>query len=83
MMNQNNNLLNIQLLCQIAGVSRSGFYEWRTNKPNRRIQEEADKADLELVLWAYNFRGYKKGAKSIYMRLLRENVRMNIKKSDD
>lgn len=80
MMNQNNNLLNIQLLCQIAGVSRSGFYEWRTNKPNRQIQEEADKADLELVLWAYNFRGYKKGAKSIYMRLLRENVRMNIKK---
>ena len=75
-----NNLLNINMLCEIAGVSRSGFYDWRKAKRNHTTQEDADRADLELILWAYNFRGYKKGARSIYMRLLRKKVRMNIKK---
>lgn len=75
-----NNLLNINMLCEIACVSRSGFYDWRKAKRTHTTQEDADRADLELVLWAFNFRGYKKGARSIYMRLLRKKVRMNIKK---
>jgi len=77
---RDDNILSIQLLCDIAGVSRSGYYDWRANKPNRRSREDADRADLDLILWAYNFRGYKKGARGIYMRLLRRNVCMNIKK---
>lgn len=80
MIKRDDNMLNIQLLCDIAGVSRSGFYDWRANKSNRQALEESDQADLDLILWAYNYRGYKKGARSIYMRLLRKNVRMNIKK---
>ena len=80
MIKRDDNILNIQLLCDIAGVSRSGFYDWRANKSNRQALEESDQADLDLILWAYNYRGYKKGARSIYMRLLRKNVRMNIKK---
>ena len=77
---QEENLLNVQLLCDIAGVSRSGFYDWRAAKPNRMAHEENDRADLELILCAYNYRGYKKGARGIYMRLLRKGVRMNLKK---
>ena len=77
---RDNNMLNIQLLCDIAGVSRSGFYDWRNNKPAREEQEENDRGDVEFILWAFNYRGYKKGARSIYMRLLRIEVRMNIKK---
>jgi len=77
---QSDNLLNIQLLCDIAGVSRSGYYDWRANKQNRLAHEETDRADLELILWAFNYRGYKKGARGIYMRLLRKGVRMNLKK---
>lgn len=73
-------VLNIQLLCDIAGVSKSGFYDWRANKSYREAQEAADRDDLDLILWAYNYRGYKKGARSIYMRLLRTETRMNIKK---
>ena len=80
MTSHDNNLLKINMLCEIAGVSRSGFYDWRKAKRNHTTQEDADRADLELILWAYNFRGYKKGARSIYMRLLRKKVRMNIKK---
>ena len=43
---------------------------------------EQDCRDFELILQAYNHRGYKKGARSIYMRLLHLNppVVMNIKK---
>ena len=66
MIKRDDNMLNIQLLCDIAGVSRSGFYDWRANKPNRQALEESDQADLNLILWAYNYRGYKKGARSIY-----------------
>jgi len=80
MISRDNNMLNIQLLCEIAGVSRSGFYGWRKDKPTRAEREENDRGDLELILWAYKYRGYKKGARAIYMRLLRRNVRMNIKK---
>ena len=28
MIKRDDNMLNIQLLCDIAGVSRSGFYDW-------------------------------------------------------
>ena len=80
LINRDNNLLSVKLLCEIAGVSRSGFYDWKANKLGRKSKENSDKSDLELIMWAYNYRGYKKGARSIYMRLLRKGVRMNIKK---
>ena len=79
---QDDNLLNISALCRIAGVSRSGYYAWLEAAPYRRRREESDGADFALVKAAYEFRGYKKGARSIYMRLLHLNppVVMNIKK---
>ena len=79
---QDGNLLNISALCQIAGVSRSGYYAWLDAAPLRQSREETDSADFALVKQAYEFRGYKKGARSIYMRLLHLDppVVMNIKK---
>ena len=79
---QDDNLLNISALCRIAGVSRSGYYAWLEAAPLRQSREEADSADFALVKQAYEFRGYKKGARSIYMRLLHLDppVVMNIKK---
>ena len=74
------NVLNISYMCQIAGVSRSGYYAWCGAAPARKAREEDDRADFALILEAYRFRGYKKGAKSIYMRLLHTGVRMNLKK---
>ena len=67
---QDGNLLNISALCRIAGVSRSGYYAWLDAAPLRQSREETDSADFALVKQAYEFRGYKKGARSIYMRLL-------------
>lgn len=77
-----NNLLNISWMCRIAGVSRSGYYAWLAAETTRRKQEERDRKDFELILDAYRFRGYAKGARGIYMRLLHLDVpvRMNLKK---
>lgn len=74
------NLLSISALCRIAGVSRSGYYNWVGNEGHRRQQENADKADFDLILEAYRFRGCPKGARAIHMRLLHTGKRMNLKK---
>ena len=79
---RDDNQLNISALCRIAGVSRSGYYAWIVAAPLRQSRESSDSADYALVRQAYAFRGYKKGARSIYMRLLHLEppVVMNIKK---
>ena len=77
-----NSYLTITTLCEIAGVSRSGYYSWIKQAERRRKKEERDQADFELILEAYKYRGYAKGARSINMRLLRQDppVNMNVKK---
>lgn len=77
-----NNLLNIKSLCEIAGVSRSGYYRWIKAEPVRKARIERDKNDFILILKAFNYRGYAKGARGISMRLTRgkPTVLMNIKK---
>ena len=76
------NVLNISTLCRLAGVSRSGYYAWLEAAPLRQSREEQDLAGFALIKQAYLFRGYRTGARSIYMRLLHMNppVIMNLKK---
>ena len=80
--NKSDNLLNICVLCDIAGVSRSGYYHYLATEDVRRQREEKDQADFEIILMAYQHRGYDKGARGIYMHLLHLNppVVMNVKK---
>lgn len=75
------NLLTVSRMCEIAGVSRSGYYEWVKAEPKRKSREEQDRQDFERIVEAYKFRGYAKGARGIYMRLLHtpQGV-MNLKK---
>ena len=75
-----NNELNITLLCKIAQVSRSGYYEFIKRQNEDNPIEQKDRKDFELILDAYNYRGYKKGSRSIYMRLLHNVTPMNRKK---
>ena len=64
------NVQSVKELCQIAGVSRSGYYNW-VNSANKRAEREArDRADFELILEAYNFRGYAKGIDPGYETVL-------------
>ncbi|WP_027090328.1 IS3 family transposase [Thomasclavelia saccharogumia] len=80
MISRDNNLLNITKLCEIAEVSRSGFYNWKNSHNKRQQKEQQDKEDFNLILQAYQYRGYDKGARSIHMTLLHMGIRMNIKK---
>ena len=78
----NDNDLSIELLCEIAGVSRSGYYAWVKAIPERARREQEDREDFKLILIAYRKRGYSKGARGIYMCLLHMDppIIMNIKK---
>ena len=80
MLLRDNNLLNISWLCECAGVSRSGYYNWVSSQESRNKKDENDKKDFEVILEAYQFRGYDKGKRGIYMRLLNMGIRMNQKK---
>lgn len=76
------NDISVETLCEIAGVSRSGYYAWVAAIPERERREEEDRADFKLILIAYNKRGYTKGARGIYMCLLHmaPPIIMNLKK---
>lgn len=76
-----NNVLSVNHLCEIASISRSGYYAWIKAAAHREAREEQDRKDYERILKAYQFRGYAKGARGIYMRLLHtEEGGMNLKK---
>lgn len=78
MLSRDNNLLNISWLCEIAGVSRSGYYSW-LNRDNSKA-EAKDQADFDLILEVYKHRGFDKGARTIHMMLRQKGIIMNIKK---
>lgn len=79
-LDSNDNKLPISMLCDIAGVSRSGYYNWKNNEKVRYLKEIKDTKDFKIILEAYNYRGYSKGVRGIYMRLLKMNKPMNQKK---
>lgn len=82
MTSREDNLLKVSTLCELAGVSRSGYYRWLSDDEARTQREERDKADFALIVEAYQHRGYAKGGRGIYMQLLRRDppVVMNVKK---
>lgn len=62
----------VSFLCETAGVSRSGYYNY-FNSENARIErEQRDLKDRNLILKVFNRRGYKKGSRSIKMILENE-----------
>ena len=79
---QKNSKVTVKELCELAGVSRSGYYKWLRAEESRKARDEQDRKDFEAILRAYRHRGYQKGARGIHMRLLHENppMRMNVKK---
>ena len=76
------NQLSVCMLCDIAGVSRSGYYNWVKAAGVREKREIQDQEDFELIKKAYKQRGYSKGARGIYMCMIHweEPVIMNLKK---
>ena len=81
-MDESDNQLSVSMLCEIAGVSRSGYYRWVNAAEVREEREKKDREDFELILKAYNQRGYSKGARGIYMCMVHWEppIVMNVKK---
>lgn len=81
-MQEGDNQLSVSMLCEIAGVSRSGYYRWVNSADIREEREKKDREDFELILKAYSQRGYSKGARGIYMCMVhwKPPVVMNLKK---
>lgn len=82
MMEREDNLLNVSWLCEAAGVSRSSYYHYLNTENDRVLREDKDLEDFSKIIDAYQYRGFAKGARGIYMRLLhmKPPVVMNIKK---
>ena len=72
--------LNVLELCDLAGVSRSGYYRWKAAASKRAEREASDYRDFLLIKEAYDYRGYAKGSRGICMRLKRMGITMNRKK---
>jgi hypothetical protein len=75
--------LNIKWMCEISGVSRSGYYNYVKNLTSSKylLKEEKDKEDFDLIMQAYKFKNRHKGARAIKMTLERQyGIIMNLKK---
>ncbi|WP_235598345.1 IS3 family transposase [Heyndrickxia sporothermodurans] len=61
----------VSYLCEVAGVSRSGYYNYFSEKSQkqRELKDEKDEVVKELILKAFHFKGRKKGARQIKMTL--------------
>ena len=63
--------MSIGRLCEWAQVSRSGFYKYLNRIKLPTNKELSDREDFEYILEAYNHRSFKKGSRTIFMRLFR------------
>lgn len=70
-------------LCEVAGVSRSGYYKYfsEQSQHRRKQQEMKDEEVKEIILNAFHFKRRKKGARQIKMTLAGQfNVVYNLKR---
>jgi putative transposase len=58
--------------CELLGVSRSGYYSFLKASDTRLERDQKDLEAKEIILKAFNRRGYKKGSRSIKMILENE-----------
>jgi transposase InsO family protein len=73
----------VSYLCDVAGVSRSGYYNYFSAKSQERREQkdEQDEIVKEIILKAFHFKGRKKGARQIKMTLAGQfNVEYNLKR---
>ncbi|MCD4837947.1 hypothetical protein LRS37_03425 [Neobacillus sedimentimangrovi] len=59
----------VTYFCELLNVSRSGYYSFLKAKEKREVREQKDLEARDIILKAFNRRGYKKGARSIKMTL--------------
>lgn len=73
----------VSYLCEMTGVSRSGYYNFYSKQASeqRKQKEKKDEAVRDIVLKAFKFKNRKKGARQIKMTLAGQfNVVYNLKR---
>ena len=71
----------VTYLCKLAGVSRSGYYEWLKAAKTRKNRHKQDEEDILLIKEIFFKKGERVGALQIKMRLENEKqVIINHKK---
>ena len=71
----------VTYFCELLNVSRSGYYNYLKTSETRTTKELKDREARDLILKAFNRRGYKKGSRSIKMTLEHDfGIVMNRKK---
>ncbi|WP_160726164.1 IS3 family transposase [Bacillus sp. USDA818B3_A] len=73
----------VSYLCDVAGVSRSGYYNYFSER-SQKVREEKEAKDekvKEIILKAFHYKRRKKGARQIKMTLAGQfNVKFNLKR---
>lgn len=68
-------------MCEVAGVSRSGYYNYVQRRYKIADKDLQDELDFRYIKKAYDYKSWKKGAVQIKMRLERDyDMIMNLKK---
>jgi len=62
----------IKHLCILAGVSRSGYYNYINTSMTRELKDRKDRETLQIIMKGYEFKGYDKGSRGILMALRNE-----------
>ena len=63
----------VRHLCEMAAVSRSGYYNYLKSVEKRNDKEQRDLGLKDIILKAFTYRGYKRGSRSIKMLLEQES----------
>jgi putative transposase len=63
----------VRYLCEMADVSRSGYYNYLKSVEKRNDKEQRDLVLKDIILKAFTHRGYKRGSRSIKMLLEQES----------
>ena len=78
-MKSKHHCLEVRWMCERLQVSRSGYYSYL--KAGERPVDKAELDDMDMIRWAYGFKGRAKGARQIKMTLEHEKgIVMNLKK---
>jgi transposase InsO family protein len=81
MMSHKKRRLTLSYLFELAGVSKSGYYGFSEQTDSKLVRELKDEEDFELIMQAYRFKGFNKGAKQLKMTLENQvGTIMNLKK---
>lgn len=71
---------SVNSLCEVAGVSRSGYYRWLSRAPGRAQREKTDYEQHLLIKDVFQRKNGKAGWRVIKMSLERQAIIMNHKK---